>query len=57
MKVENLFEAIRTNADAEAYRVAREVLDSKHAWLEQGIAEVPGVPPATQGRQHAAAGN
>ncbi|MFI5371914.1 MAG: acyl-CoA dehydrogenase family protein [Candidatus Eisenbacteria bacterium] len=57
MKIENLFEAIRNNADPEAYRVAREVLDSKHAWLEQGIVEVPGVPPAAQGRQHAAAGN
>jgi alkylation response protein AidB-like acyl-CoA dehydrogenase len=57
MKIENLFEAIRTNADAEAYRVAREVLDSRHAWLEQGIAEVPGAPPATQGRQQAVAGS
>jgi alkylation response protein AidB-like acyl-CoA dehydrogenase len=56
MKVENLFEAIRTNADAEAYRVAREVLDSRHAWLEQGIVEVPGAPPATGATRHAAAG-
>ena len=57
MKIENLFEAIRSNADPEAYRLAREVLDSKYAWLEQGIVEVPTAPPAARDERHAAAGN
>ena len=57
MKVENLFEAIRSNADPEAYRLAREVLDSKYAWLERGIIAPPSAPPAQASPQrHAAAG-
>ena len=56
MKIENLFEAIRANADPEAYQVAREVLDSRYAWLERDIVEVPGAPPATGASHHAAAG-
>ena len=57
MKVENLFEAIRSNADPEAYRLAREVLDSKYAWLERGIVDVPEAPSAAPGQSGSRAGN
>ena len=39
-KIENLFEAIRANADTENYALARGVLAGEYAWLESGI-----VPP------------
>ena len=44
MKVENLFEAIRSNADVPAYRTARDVLDGRYAWLETGIIEPEEAP-------------
>ena len=46
-KVESLFEAIRKNADAEAYKVARGILDGRYQWLEQGIIDAPDQPEAT----------
>jgi alkylation response protein AidB-like acyl-CoA dehydrogenase len=51
MKVENLFEAIRANADTDAYRVARHVLDERYAWLEHGIIEAPRAEAADAGPQ------
>ena len=40
-KVEALFEDIRKNADPEVYAAARDVLDGRYSWLEQGIIEAP----------------
>jgi hypothetical protein len=54
MKVENLFEAIRSNADPEAYRLARGVLDGRFAWLERGIVDVPEAPKKEPERKAAA---
>ncbi len=48
LKVERLFEAIRDNADIEAYDVARATLDGEYAWLERGIIEAPTVAPAAE---------
>jgi len=42
MKVERLFHDIASNADIEAYDVARSALDDRYAWLERGIIDVPG---------------
>jgi hypothetical protein len=36
-KVATLFEAIRSNHDAETYQVARDLLDEHYLWLESGI--------------------
>jgi len=49
-KVENLFEAIRKNADPEAYRVARGILDGRYAWLERGIIDAPDQPEVASER-------
>ncbi len=43
-RIERLFEGIRSNADAEAYRLARDVLAGRYAWLEQGIIDAPEAP-------------
>jgi len=43
-RIERLFEAVRSNDDAETYDLARGVLDERFAWLESGIIEVPGAP-------------
>ena len=40
-KVEGLFQALRSNDDAAAYRVARDVLDHRFTWLELGIIPAP----------------
>jgi len=37
-RVRVLFGQVFRNDDVQAYRVAREVLDGKHVWLEEGIA-------------------
>ncbi len=37
-KVRALFASVFDNDDAATYRVAREVLDGRHVWLEEGIA-------------------
>jgi alkylation response protein AidB-like acyl-CoA dehydrogenase len=55
MKVENLFEALRANADTAAYRVASDVLAEKYAWLEQGIIEAPTAAGETGAADEAAA--
>ncbi|MDP9145628.1 MAG: acyl-CoA dehydrogenase, partial [Actinomycetota bacterium] len=36
-RVEQLFAAVFSNEDTRGYAVARQVLDGKHAWLEQGL--------------------
>lgn len=36
-RVQQLFRAVWRNDDTRTYRVAREVLDGKHAWLEEGM--------------------
>ena len=57
MKVENLFEGIRSNADVPAYRAARDVLEGRYAWLERGIIEPDEAPkPAARETRGAAVG-
>jgi len=56
-KVERLFAAIRSNADAAAYGLARDVLAGRYAWLEQGIIDAPEAPRAEPARGAAAAGS
>ncbi len=36
-RVQAAFKALWSNADVQKYRVAREILDSRHVWLEEGI--------------------
>lgn len=36
-RIERLFDEVFSNEDTHAYAVARQVLDGKHAWLEQGM--------------------
>ncbi len=45
-KVEKLFGDLRKNADPETYRLARELLDGRYAWLERGIVNAPEAPAA-----------
>ena len=40
-RVEERFDRVFDNDDAVTYRLAQEVLDGKHAWLEHGIADPP----------------
>jgi hypothetical protein len=54
-RVDGLFRAIRRNDDGRAYRVARDVLDQKYAWLEAGIIGVEEAA-AERARVSAAAG-
>ncbi len=56
-RVQRLFAAIRSNADVAAYSLARDVLDGRYAWLEQGIIDAPEAPRAESERGAAAAGN
>ncbi len=44
VRVEKLFADIRSNADGEAYALARGVLDRRFAWLENGIVDAPEAP-------------
>ena len=36
-RIERLFDDVFSNEDTRGYAVARQVLDGKHAWLEQGM--------------------
>jgi len=57
-KVENLFEALRSNSDPELYAVARGVLDGRYSWLEEGIFDAPEAPEThVTGAGSAAAGS
>jgi hypothetical protein len=38
------FEDLSSNDDPAKYRLAREILDGEHEWLERGIAPVPAEP-------------
>jgi hypothetical protein len=55
-KVERLFAGIRSNSDAVAYSLARDVLAGRYAWLEQGIIDAPEAPRAERAKEAAAAG-
>ena len=50
-KIETLFEAIRSNADPQAYRLARGILDGAYGWLEEGIVDAPSAPMAGSTRR------
>ena len=56
MKVDKLFEDIRSNADVPTYHLARGILDQRFAWLENGIVDSPESAPAERESMHAAAG-
>ena len=55
-KIEKLFGDIRHNADPQAYRVARGILDKQFAWLETGIVDAPEAVPMMEPVPRAAAG-
>ena len=39
-RVERWFQTVFHNSDKDTYRLAREVLDGKHLWLESGIMDL-----------------
>jgi hypothetical protein len=41
LRVEDLFERIRENADVRTAQVARGLLDGRYRWLEEGIIPAP----------------
>jgi alkylation response protein AidB-like acyl-CoA dehydrogenase len=55
-KVDQLFRALSSNDDEALYDVARDVLDDRYAWLEQGIIGAESEAPAARPMQGAAAG-
>jgi alkylation response protein AidB-like acyl-CoA dehydrogenase len=57
VKVENLFEGIRVNADPEAYRVAKGLLEGRYDWLEEGIVDAPTSPETAEPSVRGATGS
>ncbi len=45
-RIERRFEDLRSNDDPQKYRVAQEILESQHEWLERGLAPMLSVPLA-----------
>jgi hypothetical protein len=56
LKIETLFEGIRANADPEAYRVARGLLEGRYDWIEDGIIDAPSTAPSTEPAETRTAG-
>jgi len=52
-RVEQLFRGIADHDDALSYDVAREVLDQRYDWLEQGIVDAPEAQPENRETQAA----
>jgi alkylation response protein AidB-like acyl-CoA dehydrogenase len=40
-RIDERFERVFDNDDTETYRLAQEVLEGRHAWLEEGVADPP----------------
>jgi alkylation response protein AidB-like acyl-CoA dehydrogenase len=43
-RIDSRFERVFDNDDTATYRLAQEVLEGRHAWMETGIADPPGKP-------------
>jgi alkylation response protein AidB-like acyl-CoA dehydrogenase len=43
-RIDTRFERVFDNDDTATYRLAQEVLEGRHAWMETGIADPPGKP-------------
>ena len=56
-RIARLFAAIRRNADGPTYGLARDVLDGRYGWLEQGIIAAPEAARAEREQGAAAAGS
>ena len=55
-RIAALFEAVRANDDAETYRVAKGVLESRYGWLEKGVIPAPTEGAGMPDERGAAAG-